>query len=79
MIPTSKNTTRYNEGIIQLIIIVILFIVILSLLGVSLRALLTDQTLAANFIFVWDTLSHVWETYGAPYTSMLFEKIKNIR
>ncbi|TSC73393.1 MAG: hypothetical protein G01um101470_119, partial [Parcubacteria group bacterium Gr01-1014_70] len=47
-----------NTGIIQLLIIIILSVVILSLLGVSLRALFTDQTLKENFVFLWNFVKH---------------------
>jgi len=65
-----------NKGIIQLIIIIVLSVVILSLLGVSLRALLTDQTLLENFIFLWEFLKHVWGTYVWPYAQSLWTRIR---
>jgi len=64
-----------NKGIIQLIIIIVLSIVILSLLGVSLRTLFTDQTLLENFKFAWEFLKHAWGTYVWPYVDSLWQKI----
>ena len=68
-----------NKGIIQLIIIFILSVIILSLLGVSLRALFTDQTLKENFMFVWDFVLHAWGTYVSPYLQTLWQKIQELR
>ncbi|OGZ46879.1 MAG: hypothetical protein A3J54_00265 [Candidatus Ryanbacteria bacterium RIFCSPHIGHO2_02_FULL_45_13b] len=64
-----------NKGIIQLVIIVILSVIILSLLGVSLRTLLTDQTLKENFIFLWNFLKHAWGIYVWPYIQTLWQKV----
>ena len=68
-----------NKGIIQLLIIIVLSVVILSLLGVSLRALFTDQTLKENFIFLWGFLKHTWGTYGWPYVQTLWQKVQELR
>ena len=68
-----------NKGITQLIIIIILSITILSLLGVSLRALFTDQTLKENFVFVWDFVRHAWGTYIGPYLQTLWQKAQELR
>jgi hypothetical protein len=70
---------QHNKGIIQFIIIIILSVIILSLLGVSLRTLFTDQTLGENFVFVWDFTKHAWGTYIWPYTESLWQKIKELR
>lgn len=66
---------QLNKGIIQLIIIIVLSIVVLSLLGVSLRALFTDQTFKENFVFVWNFVLHAWGTYMWPYLQTLWQKI----
>lgn len=50
-----------QQGIIQLIIILVLFIVILSLLGVSLSAVFQNKTLRGNFAFVWNAIEFVWQ------------------
>lgn len=52
-----------NEGFIQLIIILVLFVVILSLLGVSLSALFQDKTLKENFSFVWNAVNFAWQNW----------------
>ncbi len=67
-----------TQGIVQLIIIVALSVIILSLLGVSLRALFTDQTLKENFIFVWDFLRHAWGIYVWPYIQSLWQKVQEL-
>lgn len=67
---------KTNQGIIQLIIIVLLSVIILSLLGVSLRALFTDKTLLENVAFLWKFLGHVWGTYGEPYIQSWWQYIQ---
>ncbi|TSC68144.1 MAG: hypothetical protein G01um101466_537 [Parcubacteria group bacterium Gr01-1014_66] len=79
MIHDSKKNDPHNAGIIQLLIIIILSVIILSLLGVSLRTLLTDQTLTENFIFLWDFVKHAWGTYVWPYLELLWQKIERLR
>lgn len=57
----------YNQGIIQLIIIILMFVIILSLLGVSLSTLFGNKTLRENFSFIWIWAKIVWNKYlGAP-------------
>lgn len=72
------GSTPQNKGIVQLIIIVILSVTILSLLGVSLRALFTDQNLKENFIFLWNFLKHAWGIYVGPYVESLWHRIREI-
>ncbi|MDP2676614.1 MAG: hypothetical protein Q8O83_02940 [bacterium] len=52
-----------EKGIIQIVIIFILFIIVLSLLGVSLSSLTQNETLRNNFSFVWHWSSIVWNNY----------------
>jgi cell shape-determining protein MreC len=68
-----------NTGLIQFIIIIILSVIILSLLGVSLRSLFTDQTLLENFRFLWDFIKHIWYTYITPYFDSLRSRFKEYR
>ena len=68
-----------NKGIIQLLIIIVLSVIILSLLGVSLRALFTDQTLKENFVFLWNFLKHAGRTYLWPYLQILWQKVQELR
>lgn len=71
-------------GFIQIILIFILFIVILSLLGVSLSSLFNNQTLRDNFSFLWNWTGIVWNHYlkgPAEYAwnlfvTFIFEPIK---
>lgn len=70
---------QINKGIIQLIIIIVLSVIILSLLGVSLRTLFTDQTLKENFVFLWKFLRYGWGTYIWPYAQSLWEQVRAIR
>ncbi|PIR69833.1 MAG: hypothetical protein COU47_00125 [Candidatus Niyogibacteria bacterium CG10_big_fil_rev_8_21_14_0_10_46_36] len=60
-----------EKGIIQILIIFILFVVVLSLLGVSLSSLTQNETLRNNFSFVWHWSSFIWENYlKAPTTAV---------
>lgn len=52
-----------NQGIIQLIIIILMFVIILSLLGVSLSTLFGNKTLKENFSFIWKWTKIVWDKY----------------
>lgn len=70
---------EHNKGIIQLIIIIVLSVIIISLLGVSLRTLLTDETLTENFIFLWDFIKHTWEIYVWPYLQIVWQKVQDLR
>ena len=54
-----------NKGFIQFLIILVLFIIILSLLGVSLGALFENKTLKDNFKFVWKSSVDIWNNYLA--------------
>ena len=49
-----------QKGIIQIIIILLLFVVILSLLGISLTSLIHNQTLRENFQLVWNWVLVIW-------------------
>ncbi|MBI4114915.1 MAG: hypothetical protein HY445_03675 [Candidatus Niyogibacteria bacterium] len=49
-----------QKGIIQIIIILLLFVVILSLLGVSLTSIMNNQTLRDNFQFIWKWALVIW-------------------
>lgn len=67
-----------NQGIIQLLIILILLVVILSLLGVSLSTLFGNKTLRENFSFIWSALKLVWNKYlGAP-ASYAFDVFRDL-
>ena len=54
-----------HQGFVQLIIIFVLFLVILSLLGVSLSSFIQNKTLKENFSFVFDFLRLAWEKWLA--------------
>ena len=54
-----------NKGFIQFLIILVLFIIILSLLGVSLGALFENKTLKDNFKFIWKSSTDIWNNYLA--------------
>ena len=73
------GTMPKNQGIVQLLIIIILSVIILSLLGVSLRTLLTDQTLTENFIFLWNFIKHAWGIYVLPFFELVWQKIQSLR
>jgi len=57
-----------QKGFVQLIIIVALLVIILSLLGVSLRALFANELLKENFGFIGEWLRWFWNGYlGMPF------------
>lgn len=67
-----------NRGIIQLFIIIVLFIIILSLLGVSLSSLFNEHTLRENFQFVWNEVVYVWQTYVAQYAQTAWQALRGV-
>jgi len=52
-----------NKGFIQFIIIIILLLVVISLLGVSLLDVVNDENVRANFGFVWNFSTWMWDNY----------------
>jgi len=66
-----------NEGLIQLLIIIVLSVIILSLLGVSLASLVENQTLKGNFTFLWRALKYIWNEYLFKYSMMLINFLEN--
>lgn len=63
--PVKFKFMHNNKGFIQLLIILVLFIIILSLLGVSLGALFENKILRDNFNFVWKSSANIWNNYLA--------------
>ncbi len=64
-----KNVIKTERrGFIQLIVIFILIVIILSLLGVSLSALVNNPTLQENFGFIGKWVSAIWNSWlAAPF------------
>lgn len=52
-----------NKGFIQLLVIIVLFVVILSLFGVSFTSLFNDKTTRENFAFLFNNTRSIWRTY----------------
>lgn len=63
---------------IRLVIIFVLIIIILSLLGVSLDALINNKTLHENFTYVWRGVVWLWQNYLLGYIQVLWETFKNL-
>lgn len=59
----AQKISRATGGFVQLIIILVLSVIILSLLGVSISSLLNNKTLKENFIYLWDGLVWLWNSY----------------
>lgn len=70
----------YQErGFIQLIIILALIVIIISLLGISLRAVFSNSTLQENFGFIGDWLVWLWGDYlSQPFRFIYNTLIKPI-
>jgi hypothetical protein len=75
---TRTRIERYNQGIVQFLIIIILSVIILSLLGVSLTSLFNDNTIRENFVFLWGGVKHIWLTYIWPYADNAWGALKKI-
>jgi len=52
-----------NRGFIQIIVIVAIFIITISLLGISLSSIFNNGLIRDNFSFVWRWSDYVWENY----------------
>jgi len=59
----ARNSNGARDGFIQLIVILVLFIVILSLLGVSLSSVSQNEIVRDNFGFIRDWAVFIWNNY----------------
>jgi len=81
-----QDITNKERGLIQLIVIIILAIIILSLLGVSIKSLIdklpANNTLGDNFTYVWNSVTEFFNQYVSQYYLMfrdwIIGLIKNI-
>ena len=64
-----------QKGFIQFIIIIALVIIILSLLGVSLRSLFSNDTLLDNFGVVGEWLSKLWHSVLLSPVRYVFDRL----
>lgn len=76
------NNKNDNRGIIKIILIIIIIIVILSLLRINLRSIYENETVRANFKFVWeillivfDWLKFIWENYIKTPALFVWERL----
>jgi len=64
-----QGINNQERGLIQLIVIVILAIIILSLLGISVKSLIdklpANNTLGDNFSYVWNSIKEFFNEYIA--------------
>lgn len=68
-----------KQGFIQLIIILVLIVIIMSLLGISLRAVFSNSTLQENFGFIGQRLNWFWDNYlSQPFRFIYNTLIKPI-
>lgn len=49
-----------NRGFIEILLAVTILIIILSLFGISLTSIFNNETLKANFLYVWGWIKFVW-------------------
>jgi hypothetical protein len=49
-----------NKGIIQILVILVLFVIILSFFGISLSAVFENELVKKNFEFIWKWAKHAW-------------------
>ena len=81
-----QGINNQEQGLIQLVVIFILAIIILSLLGVSIKSLIdklpANNTLGDNFIYVWNSVTEFFNQYVSQYYLMfrdwIIGLIKNI-
>lgn len=52
--------TNYNGGLIQLILLIIIFILIISYFGINIRKIIQSDTGKDNFGFIWNILQQIW-------------------
>jgi len=81
-----QGINNQEQGLIQLVVIFILAIIILSLLGVSIKSLIdklpANNTLGDNFSYVWNSVTEFFNQYVSQYYLMfrdwIIGLIKNI-
>lgn len=70
-----------QKGFIQIIVIFILIIVIISLLGISLKEIFSklsdNPSVGENFSFVTDWIVHTYNSYLAKPVGNLFSSLKD--
>lgn len=67
-----------NRGLIRTIILVVIALLILSYFGFNLREIATSPTSKANFTYVKEVVSNIWNNYlrkPAEYVFDLFLKL----
>lgn len=62
-------------GFIKTIFLIIIFILILSYFGVSVRSIVENQMVRDNFVYVWTWIKGVWITYLADTASYIWNDI----
>jgi hypothetical protein len=62
-----------NQGFIRFIIVLIIFIIVLSLLGVNLSSVFQNPLVRENFSFLYDAGSFIWETYLKKPATFLWD------
>ncbi|OHA12861.1 MAG: hypothetical protein A2909_00185 [Candidatus Tagabacteria bacterium RIFCSPLOWO2_01_FULL_39_11] len=50
-----------DKGIIQILVILVLFVIILSFLGISLGAIFKNELVRDNFAFIWKWAKQAWD------------------
>lgn len=76
---------KSEKGLIQTIIIIILTIIILSLLGISIRTLIEkisgNDLIGENFNYVWNGIKKFFDKYLSQYyfqfQDLILNQIKN--
>ncbi len=66
-----------QKGIVQLLVIIVLFVIILSLLGVSISSLINDKTLRENFALLWKGVTWIWDQYLAEQVKTIWHLIRD--
>ncbi len=68
--------TVSGNGFIHIVVIFVMAVIILSLLGVNLKALLLNKTLQENFKLVWDFTKLIWNKYLLRPTVFIWSMAK---
>jgi len=64
-----------EKGIIEIVVVIVLAIVMMSLFGVNLRAVIESETLQENFAYVKNFVAPVWDGYMVPALTFLWTNI----
>lgn len=66
---------KNQKGLIKIIILIIIFLLVLSYLGINLRSIIEGEPFQNNWNYVWGGIKYVWQSYLSSPAKYLWDKI----